>query len=111
MLLTAALSFWSLSCNSKVCSLTKPDTLVTRPELQLEIDSLIKLAEIRMTELDNQDAIKTQLLNFAALTTQTGTLNYTGLIPIAASILGLGAVADNARRRLKEKTANTEPKT
>lgn len=105
-LLLAAFSFWSLSCESQVSSLTTPHKMVTRPELQLELNTLIELAQIRMTQLDNQDSIKAGLLNLAALTTQTGTFNWSGLVPILFSILGIGAMADNVRHRVEKKKEN-----
>lgn len=105
-ILLAVFSFWSLSCESQVSSITDPEKMVTRPELQLELQTLVQLAQIRMDQLDQQDHIKAMLLNFASLTATTGQFNWSGLVPILFSILGIGALADNVRHRVELRKAN-----
>jgi len=99
VVVAACLLVWFWGCQSQVRSLTDPGVKVTRSELTAELDYLLSSAEIRFAELDKQDAFKKQVLDSAILYGQTGTLNPMGLIATLASILGVGAIADNVRKR------------
>ena len=46
-IILASLSIWLVGCQSTVNSLLSPDKMVTRGELQAEIEYLINLAETR----------------------------------------------------------------
>jgi len=88
-IILASLSVWFVGCKSTVNSLLTPDKLVTRGELQAEIEYLINLAETRKDELNRQDEIKTQLLNIASVVSADGTFNPSGLISILTTIASL----------------------
>ena len=108
---------WTFGCQSRVASLLHPAQRVTRAELTLEVDQeakrleaelelLSKAAELKMAQLDEQDQLKKQLFDFAALTAQTGTFNPAGLIALTGSIMGFGAIVDN---RIKDKVIKNRP--
>ena len=117
LLICGGLLVWTFGCESKVTSLVDDEKMVTAEELNLELDaessrlqseldSLIKRAKLKQTELARQDAIKQKLFEFAAITAQTGTFNPAGLLALTGSILGFGAIVDN---RIKDKVIKNRP--
>lgn len=103
VLFCLAILVWLYGCQSKVMSLTGSGQLVTRPVIQMELDTFMKLAEIRFADLDRQDAFKQALVNAAILTAETGTFNPMGVIAILFGSLGVGTAVDNVRNRAKIK--------
>lgn len=99
LLAVCVLSGWFFGCHSRVKSLLRPQEKVTRAELAAEIDHFLTMAELRKADLDRQDNLKRQILEFTMVATQTGALNVSGLLPLAFSILGVGAIVDNTRKR------------
>jgi hypothetical protein len=120
-LITAAvvavcLLFWSYGCESKVQSLVGK-TQVTRSQLTIELNEQAKLLETqldtlkaqaadRFQQLDNKDAIKAKVFDAVSVATNTGGFNTVGLLTLAGSVLGLGAVVDN---RIKDKVIKNRP--
>lgn len=120
-ILTAAvvvfgLVFWAYGCESKVQSLVTTKQ-VTRAELTTELDTeaqrlsaqldaLQKTAATRFQQLDGKDAIKAKVFDAVSVATTTGGFNLTGLLTLAGSVLGLGAVVDN---RIKDKVIKNRP--
>jgi len=88
VLLTAFL-FWGFSCPSKVPSLLDREIKVTRPELQIELDTIIATAEFRLADLDRQDAFRDIIFKNALLMVEGGTLNPVGVITMLAGIYGV----------------------
>ncbi|MBA7543666.1 hypothetical protein ES705_36003 [subsurface metagenome] len=86
-------------CQVTVPSLTEPTQRVTRTQLEIELQTLLDTAEMRFKQIDRQESFRRELLNHALLISQSGTINLYGLIPLALSVLGAGAVADNVRKR------------
>ena len=101
-IILASLLIWLVGCQSTVNSLLSPDKMVTRGELQAEIEYLINLAETRKDELNRQDEIKTQLLNIASVVSADGTFNPSGLISILTTIASLSFGLDR-NYKLKSK--------
>lgn len=110
------LLMWTYGCQSTTKSLTT-EVMVTRAELALELDTVVsklsaeldamqKQAELRFDELDRQDEIRAKLFEFASIAATTGTFNPVGIITLAGSILGFGAVVDN---RIKDKVIKNRP--
>jgi len=91
--------FYAYSCESKVMSMETPGKMIGRGELELELDTYVKLAEIRFDQLNRQDKIKQVLFEQAILASQTGTVNPLGVFAVCLSALGIGAVADNVSKR------------
>lgn len=102
----ATLLVWGLSCESKVSSLLIPNTRVTRMELQAELDLIIARAGNRFKSLDQQDAFKIFMFDNLSTYASTGGVNVAGMIQMAVSILGIGAIADNVAKRRKIKKLN-----
>lgn len=90
---------WVYGCQSKVVSITNSPLLVTRSELELEVDHFLKSAEIRYTELDQQDEFKRAIFAAAMEFMSEGRINPVAIALTIGNILGLGAVIDNVRKR------------
>ena len=116
LVIVSILMLWTYGCESQVKS---PITgnMVTRPELNLEVDiqvkqletqldNLQKQAALQFVSLDRQDEIKSKLYEFAAITSQSATFNPTGVITLAGSILAMGLGVDN---RIKDKVIKNRP--
>lgn len=86
--LTAFL-FWGFSCPSRVPSLVTDGKKITRPELQIELDSIIATAEFRLADLDRQDAFRDIIFKNALLMIDGGTINPLGVITMLAGIYGI----------------------
>lgn len=98
-ILCACLILWFWGCKSEVRSLVDPTRKIDRDELTAEVDFFMASAEIRFKDLDRQDEFKQYVLDQALLYGQTGTLNPVGIVATLAGILGVGAIADNVRKR------------
>lgn len=104
VLLICGLLIWFYGCDSKVASLTRANVQVNRGELELEIQTLQGLVELRYQNLKRQDMLKQTLINQALVIGATGTLNPIGLMTALAALLGTGATIDNVRKRKEIKT-------
>lgn len=116
VILAVGLLVWTYGCTSKV---TSPITgeQVSRPELVLEVelqvkhieaqlDSLQKQAALQFLSLDEQDAVKHKLFEFASLTAANNSLNPIGIITLVGTLLGIGVGVDN---RIKDKVIKNRP--
>lgn len=90
---------WVYGCPSKVTSVVLSPLKVTRPELELEVENFLALAEIRFKDLDQQDEFKRTFFAMGMLLLEGGSLNPAGIALILGNLLGLGAVVDNVRKR------------
>ncbi len=117
LLICAGVLIYVFGCESKVKSLLKVDKMVTAEELEvefeteaarleLEIDNLSRLADVRFGELARQDAIKQKLMDAALITTQSGGINVAGVVGLLFSVFGIGATIDN---RIKDKVIRNRP--
>lgn len=99
---------WFFGCQSKTLSLHNDGRRVTRDEIQMEVDTFMRLAEIRFADLKRQEAFKAALLDAAVITTQTGTINPYGIIATLLGAVGIGATVDNVRKRIVIKKLNNK---
>lgn len=90
--------FWFYGCQSKVASLSNSKLLVTRVELQGEIDAYLATAKARMTTLDQQDELRKKILDNAALFAQGGQMNPMGALSTVVSIFAIGSAVDSKRK-------------
>lgn len=93
---------FAYGCESQVQSVARPGEKVTRDELAVEVDTFLALAEIRYKQLDQKDQLKNALLEYALLFAESNTVNPIGVVTTIASILGVGAIADNVTKRRRE---------
>lgn len=101
--LVAMILIWTYSCTSRVASIVNPSQRVNRQELQLEIDQFIALAEIRFADLQQQDELRQTLYKHTTLWAVSGSINPIGVLMSVGTLLGLGAVTDNVRTKIKNK--------
>jgi len=97
--------FWGYSCQPETRSLIHPDRKVTRPELQIELDTIAATAEIRMADLDKQEAIRDLIFQNALLVVETGTMNPAGLVTLLAGLYGITRGAKDIKDRIKKKNS------
>lgn len=100
------LIFYGISCASKVASIIDPDRRVSRDELSAEVERVLADAEQKFISLDRQDEFKVLLFDKVMIWTSTGVFNPMGILPAVFTVLGMGAVTDNVRRRKADKDAN-----
>ena len=109
LLLCAAILTWIYGCESQVKSLVTPGKLVTRAELNIEVtafladmkiktDTFMATAEVRVEDLDQQDAFKQELVKYALLVAEGGTVNPVGVALGLAGIMGLATAGDNIKK-------------
>lgn len=99
---------WGLCCQSTTQSVIDPTQQLNRGELDAEVTNFMNTAEVRYRDLDRQDEFKRQVLERVSLWTSTGTFNLAGLIPLIASVLGVGALTDNVRKRRELKSLSNK---
>jgi len=101
------LLFWGYGCPSKTQSLLYPEKKITRPELQVELDSIISTAQYRLADLDRQDEIRDIIFKNALLMVETGTLNPVGIITMLAGVYGAVHGVKHIKDRIEKKTTNS----
>jgi len=117
LIICTGLMIWTFGCESKVSSLIDPSKMITAAELEVEIESesvrllaelelLAKRGQLKRDELAKMDALKKSLMDYAAINAASGGFNPSGLVTLAFSIMGFGAVVDN---RIKDKVIKNRP--
>lgn len=89
ILVSVGLLFYLVACEPETLSLTHEDKQVNRQELQLELDQIIGLAQLRMVDLDRQEQLRAIILQNALILVQGQPFNPVGLITAAAAVYGL----------------------
>lgn len=102
-----ALLFWGYSCQPEVRSLIYPGVMVTRPELQVELDTIVATAEFRLTELDKQQQFRDIIFKNAMLMVETGTINPLGIITLLTGLYGITRGAKDIKDRVKKNSNKT----
>lgn len=101
LLVTAGMLFFIYACEPKVKSLTEPDVMVTRAELQLELDQLLMTAQIRMADLDRQNQIRSIIMQNALLIVEGQPFNPFGLLTAVAALYGLTTAGTKVSKTVK----------
>jgi hypothetical protein len=86
---TVLLMMFYIGCQARTQSLSDPKRLVSRGELQIELNNVLATAELRMADLDKQEAIRSLILQNALVLASGGTLNPVGIISAIAAVYGL----------------------
>lgn len=89
ILVSIGLVFYLVACEPKTMSLREEDKRVNRQELQLELDQVIGLAQLRMADLERQEQLRAIILQNALILVQGQPFNPVGLITAAAAVYGL----------------------
>ena len=96
-------SIYCYGCEPKVKSLTSKTELVNRQELQLELDQIITMSQLRMASLDQQDKFRAVVLQNALILVQGQPLNPLGIISAVAAIYGIMQGSSNLTKVVKDK--------
>lgn len=102
------LIMWAVGCQPTVPSLVYPDQQLTRTQLQFEMETLIRAFELKNTELQQQEKLRRLITENALLIAQSGSFNPLGLITALAAFYGVGTVANDARKAVKNKIAKAK---
>lgn len=109
IVLALILSLWFFGCESQTRSLIQPGLKVTESELNIEytselarleseMQSLKLTTEVRLQDLQRQDAFKQALFQNAVLVAEGGNPNPLGILSLLGTIFGISAVIDNRRK-------------
>jgi len=100
-LICAGILIYCYACESKIPSLVDKNRSINRQELQLELDQFISMSQLRMADLDRQDALKTIVLQNAMILVQGQPFNPVGIITGVAAIYGLTQGGCNIVKKVK----------
>ncbi|MBA7654884.1 hypothetical protein ES703_62777 [subsurface metagenome] len=101
ILITIGFAFYCYGCEPQTASLVTPHRLINRQELQLELDQLIGLAQIRMIDLDKQEQLRAVILENALILVQGTPVNPVGILTGVAAIYGLMQGSTNVTKIVK----------
>lgn len=102
-----ALLFYGHGCEPKVRSLIQPGQMISRAELQIELDSIIATAEYRMAELAKQEAFQDVIFKNVLLMAESGTINPLGVITLLAGLYGVARGTQDIKNKVKKKSNNS----
>lgn len=107
---TAVLAFFTFvySCEPKVTSLNGSGRMVTRQELQLELNNFMRQAEFKMAELDKQEQLRNLVFQNALILTQEQPLNPVGIITGLAALYGIGKIGSGVAKTISKKRKKKE---
>ena len=97
---------YGYGCEPKVPSLLDETVMVNRQELKLELDRILAIAEIKMSELERQEQLRALIFQNALILAQGQPLNPVGIITAIAALYGVtqgSKNAGNAIRKHREK--------
>lgn len=100
----AGMVFWTHGCESQVASLIDPTQKVNRAGLQNELNYIVGQVEIKVADLDKQEALKQALFDSMIVVAQGGQINTLGIINLAATI---GAISFGLNRNQKLKNVQS----
>lgn len=109
-ILTVALCVFLYSCESQVKSLDGSNRLINRAELQLELDRYMSMAQLRMLDLDKQDAFRDIIIQNSLLVAQGQPFNPIGLITAIAGIYGFSHATTKSSRAIVKAIKNKKVK-
>lgn len=107
LIVLTLLLFWGYACKPQATSLINPEIKVTRPELQIELQSIIATAEFRLADLDKQQAFQDIIFKNATLIIETGTLNPAGIITLMAGLYGIARGTKDLKDKVLKKKSSS----
>jgi len=108
LIVCAGIIWFAYGCEPKTRSLVQPNLKVTGNELSIELETLVRIYNLRIDDLEKQEAFKQWFFNQAAEVVETGQVNPIGVLTSLLSVLGIGVGADNLRVRKKLKNVRIE---
>ncbi len=105
LIILTGLLLWGYGCPARVPSLITNGKEITRPELQIELDTIIATAGFRLAQLDQQDQFRDIIFKNALLMVEGGTLNPVGIATMLAGLYGVARGAKDIKDRVKKKAA------
>ncbi len=108
ILVTIAMILYLYGCESKVKTLNGTGERVNRQELQLELETYIATAKIRLASLDKQDEFRSIVLQNALILVQGQPFNPIGIISGMAAIYGIAQGSSNITQAVKTKRRRKE---
>ncbi|GAI93376.1 unnamed protein product, partial [marine sediment metagenome] len=103
VLVSVGFVVYMYGCEPKTLSLSTPAKQVNRQELQLELDTFISMAQLRMADLDQQEQLRSIILQNALILVQGQPYNPVGLITAIAAIYGVTQGSHNITKVVKDK--------
>lgn len=98
-----ALLFWGYGCPPKAQSILTPGKKLTRPELQIELDTIVATIEFRMSDLEDQERIRDLVFKNALVMVDGGSLNPVGIMTMLAGLYGAAVAGKQVKDRIKKK--------
>lgn len=100
LIILTALLFWGYGCPSKTTSLITPGKKITRPELQIEFNTIIATGKMRLADLDQKDQFRDIIFENAVLMVKEGGVNPTGIITLLLGLYGAARGAKDIKDRV-----------
>jgi len=108
LIVLTTILFWGYGCPPRTRSLLTYEKKITRPELQIELDTIIATAEFRMADLDHQDQFRDIVFKNALLMVEGETLNPVGILTMLAGLYGVTRGIKDAKDRINQKVKTRE---
>lgn len=102
IVLTVVMIVYIVGCEPKVRSLNDRQQMVTRQELQFELEQILQTAELRMAALDQQEQFRNLVLQNALLILQGTPFNPVGLVTAIAALYGIGQAGTKVTKTVKK---------
>lgn len=106
--IAATLIMWAIGCQPTVPSLTDPAQLVTRPQLQFEMETIARSFELKNAALEQQERLRRLITENALVIATSGQFNPIGLLTTLAAFYGVGSAANDTRKAVKNKIARAK---
>ncbi len=103
ILVLAGMLLYVYGCPSKTKSLLDNNHQVTRPELQIELENITAIAKIRMMDLNQQDELKSLLVQNALVIFSGQPINPFGLLTGVAAVYGIATGGYQIGGKVKNK--------
>lgn len=102
IILTVVMIVYIVGCEPKVRSLNDRQQMVTRQELQFELEHILETAELRMADLSRQEQFRNLVLQNALLILQGTPFNPVGLVTAVAALYGIGQAGTKVTKTVKK---------
>ena len=105
LLISSFMLLWAAGCPATVASPLRPDTKLTRAEMQIELDTLLATYQNRLTSLDEEERLRKLILQNAFVIAQAGSVNPLSILTTLLAFYGAGSGVQTATKAVKKKLA------